>query len=113
MAIAPAIPSNKPITFLLDSTSAPTIADRKSTMSGVEVLIIEPSIGDVCANPYIIHTLRPIPISIAAPKIFSRSAATTFSALPRIRGASESNAAITNDAATIAIGEIYRPRTRL
>jgi hypothetical protein len=47
IAIAPAIPISRPITFLFDRCSIPTITDRNSTISGVEVLIIEPSIGDV------------------------------------------------------------------
>ena len=91
----------------------PTMAERKSTIRGVEVLIIEPSIGEVFARPNIIHSLRATPINIAAPNIFSRSADSTFSGRSHKSDTNDSNAAITNEADTIAIGEMYRPNTRL
>jgi hypothetical protein len=96
-----------------DNLSTPTIVDRKSTIRGVEVLIIEPSIGEVFAKPNIIHSFRATPISIAAPKIFMRSAVSTLSGFSQSSGTSDHKAAITNDADTIAIGEMYRPSTRL
>ena len=91
----------------------PTMAERKSTIRGVEVLIIEPSIGEVFARPNIIHNFRATPISIAAPNIFNLSADSTLSGFSHNRGINERVAAITNEADTIAIGEMYRPNTRL
>ena len=106
MAIAPAIPSNNPMTFVFERCSMPTIAERKSTIRGVEVLIIEPSIGEVFASPNIIHNFRATPINIAAPKILSRSAGSTRSGFSHNSDTNENSAAITNDADTIAIGDI-------
>jgi hypothetical protein len=70
------------------------------------MLIMEPSMGEVFAKPNIIHNLRPMPISIAAPKILRRSAGSTLSYFSQISGISDSSAAITNDAETIARGDI-------
>ena len=113
MAIAPAIPSSRPNTFIFFSFSTPTITDSTNTIRGVVVLIIEPSMGDVFASPNIIHNLRVTPINIAAPKILSRSAGSIFSGFSHNRGANDHRAATTNDAETIAIGEMYFPSTRL
>ena len=113
IAIAPAIPISRPTIFIFDTRSIPTITERKSTMRGVEVLMIEPSMGDVCASPNIIHSFRATPMSIAAPKIFRRSVGATRSGFSQNIGTSDSNAAMTSDADTIAIGEMYRPSTRL
>ena len=113
IAIAPVKPISRPRIFILDNRSIPTITDRKSTMSGVEVLIIEPSMGEVCASPNIIHSFRATPMSIAAPKIFKRSTGATRSGFSQSSGTSDHKAAITSDADTIAIGEMYRPSTRL
>ena len=113
IAMAPPIPSSNPATFIFVNRSKPTITDSSRTSSGVVVLIIEPSMGEVFAKPNIIHNFRPIPISIAAPNILMRSAGSTLSDFSHNRGMSESSAAITNEAETIARGEIYRPRTRL
>ena len=62
----------------------PTMAERKSTIRGVEVLIIEPSIGEVFARPNIIHNFRATPISIAAPNIFNLSVDSTLSGFSHI-----------------------------
>jgi hypothetical protein len=101
------------MTFAFESRSMPTMNERKSTIRGVEVLMIEPSMGEVFANPNIMHNFRATPINIAAPKILSLSVGSTFSGFSHIRGINENNAAITNEADTIAIGEMYRPNTRL
>ena len=75
--------------------------------------MIEPSMGEGFANPNIMHNFRATPINIGAPKILSLSVGSTFSGFSHIRDINENNAAITNDADTIAIGEMYRPNTRL
>lgn len=111
--IAPAIPRSNPITFNLENCSNPTTTDKTSTSSGVVVLIIEPSIGDVWESPNIIHSLRVIPIRSAAPNSFNRSAGSTLSVFSHIIGINDQIAATTNEAVTIAIGEMYVPSTRL
>ena len=106
IAIAPTMPSSKPISFTLVNLSIPTTTDNISTISGVVVLIIEPSIGDVCESPNIIHNLRPKPINIAAPNIFRRSAGSTLSLFSHSSGIKDHSAATTSEAATIAKGEM-------
>ena len=105
-AIAPDIPRSRPISFIFVKRSNPTKTDNISTSRGVVVLIIEPSMGDVCDSPNIIHSLRDMPISSAAPKIFMRSSVSTFSCFSHNIGISDHTAATTNDADTIAKGEM-------
>ena len=113
MATAPAIPSNRPPILIFVKCSKPTATDSNKTSSGVEVPIIEPSMGEVCDSPNIIQSLRTKPISIAAPNILSRSAGSTLSAFSHNNGSNDHNAATANDADTMAKGEMYRPSVRL
>ena len=104
MAIAPAIPSSSPNSFIFVKRSNPTNTDNKRTMRGVVVLIIEPSMGEVCDRPNIIQSLRDMPIRSAAPKILMRSSAAILSCFSHSIGMSDHTAATTNDADTIAKG---------
>jgi hypothetical protein len=109
----PAIPNNKPIKRQRVKRSAPTNSDSSNTNNGVVVLIIEPSMAEVSASPNIMQSLRPTPISNAAPRSINLSLGSTLSGLSHNSGTSERSAAITNEAVTIAIGDIYVPSTRL
>ena len=113
IASVPIIPSARPTTFFVVKWSTPTTTDRRSTSRGVVVPIIEPSMGEVSASPNIIQSLRATPISSAAPNILALSWGATLSSFSHISGTSEKSAAIRSDAVTIAMGEIYFPRTRL
>ena len=113
MATAPAIPSSSPPTLIFVKCSIPTATDSSRTSSGVEVPIIEPSMGEVCESPNIIQSLRTNPISMAAPNIFSRSAGSTLSAFSHNSGSNDNMAATANDADTMANGDMYRPSVRL
>ena len=106
ISIAPAMPSSTPAMRCRDRFSAPTTTESRRTRSGVVVLMIDPSMGEVCTSPNIMHNFLDTPIRSAAAKILRRSALLTFSGFSQMRGISDHAAAITSEADTIASGDM-------
>lgn len=103
---APVRPSRTPAMRWRESCSAPTTAERISTRSGVVVLIIEPSIGEVLTRPNIIHSFRDTPIKSAATNTRILSRGSTLSCFSQSIGTSDHTEAITSEAETIAKGDM-------
>jgi hypothetical protein len=69
--------------------------------------------GEVRDRPNIIITLRVTPISNAATTIIAQSLDSIFSGCSQILGIHDNRAATISDAVIIAMGDIYRPNSKL